>query len=55
MYHYAKKASIPLIVIVWVLYLSMPVSVHPSWVILPFAIGFGLAVTVTASTFKKYL
>ncbi len=54
-YHYAKKASIPLIIVAWVLYLSMPVSVHPSWVILPFAIGFGLAVTVTASTFKKYL
>ena len=54
-YHYAKKASIPLIIIAWVLYLSLPFSVHPSWVILPFAIGFGLAVTVTASTFKKYL
>jgi integrating conjugative element membrane protein (TIGR03747 family) len=54
-YHYAKKASIPLIIIAWVLYLSMPVRVHPSWVILPFAVGFGLAVTVTASTFKKYL
>ncbi len=54
-YHYAKRASLPLIIIAWVLYLSLPFSVHPSWVILPFAIGFGLAVTVTASTFKKYL
>ena len=54
-YHYAKKASMPLIVIAWVLYLSLPFSVHPSWVILPFSVGFGLAVTVTASTFKKYL
>ena len=43
------------LIIAWVLYLSLPFSVHPSWVILPFAIGFGLAVTVTASTFKKYL
>ena len=54
-YHYAKKAAIPLFIISWVLYLSLPITMHPSWVILPFAIGFGLAVTVTASTFKKYL
>lgn len=54
-YHYAKKAAFPLVVIAWVLYLALPFSLHPSWVILPFAIGFGLAVTVTASTFKKYL
>ena len=54
-YHYAKKAALPLVVIAWVLYLALPFSLHPSWVILPFSIGFGLAVTVTASTFKKYL
>ena len=54
-YHYAKKTAIPLVIITWVLYLSLPFSLHPSWVILPFSIGFGLAVTVTASTFKKYL
>ena len=54
-YHYAKRAALPLIVIAWVLYLSLPFSLHPSWVILPFATGFGFMVTVTASTFKKYL
>jgi integrating conjugative element membrane protein (TIGR03747 family) len=54
-YHYAKKAAFPLVIIACVLYLALPFSLHPSWVILPFAIGFGLAVTVTASTFKKYL
>ncbi len=54
-YHYAKKAAFPLVIIAWVLYLALPFSLHPSWVILPFAIGFALAVTVTASTFKKYL
>ena len=51
----ANKAASPLVIIAWVLYLALPFSLHPSWVILPFAIGFGLAVTVTASTFKKYL
>jgi|TARA_R110001592_G_scaffold238751_1_gene498603 integrating conjugative element membrane protein (TIGR03747 family) len=54
-YHYAKKAALPLIVTAWVLYLALPVSLHPSWIILPFALVFGFAVTITASTFKKYL
>jgi len=54
-YHYAKKAAIPLVIFAWVLYLALPFSLHPSWVILPFAIGFGLTVSITASTFKKYL
>jgi integrating conjugative element membrane protein (TIGR03747 family) len=54
-YHYAKKASIPLIIMAWVLYLALPFSLHPSWIILPFALAFAFAVTITASTFKKYL
>lgn len=54
-YHYAKKAAIPLIIMAWVLYLALPFSLHPSWIILPFALAFAFAVTVTASTFKKYL
>ena len=47
--------ALPLIVTAWVLYLALPVSLHPSWIILPFALVFGFAVTITASTFKKYL
>ncbi len=54
-YHYAKKAAIPLIITAWVLYLALPLSLHPSWIILPFALAFAFAVTITASTFKKYL
>jgi integrating conjugative element membrane protein (TIGR03747 family) len=54
-YHYAKKAAIPLIIMAWVLYLALPFSLHPSWIILPFALAFAFAVTITASTFKKYL
>ena len=54
-YHYAKKATIPLIFMAWGLYLALPFSLHPSWIILPFALAFAFAVTVTASTFKKYL
>ncbi len=54
-YHYAKKAVMPLVVLAWVIYLSLPFSLHPTFVILPFATLFALAVAVTASTFKKYL
>ena len=50
-YHYAKKATIPLIIMAWALYLVLPFSLQPSWIILPFA----FAVTITASTSKKRL
>ena len=36
-YHYAKKAAIPLVVLTWVVYLSLSFSLHPMFVILPFA------------------
>ena len=54
-YHYARKATLPLFLSAWVLYLVSPVSVHPSWIFLPFALAFALAVRVTVGTFKKYL
>ena len=54
-YHYAKKAALPLVVITWVVYLALPFSLHPSFIVLPFAVMFALTVAVTASTFKKYL
>jgi integrating conjugative element membrane protein (TIGR03747 family) len=54
-YHYAKKAALPLVILTWVTYLALPFSLHPSFIILPFATLFALTVAVTASTFKKYL
>ena len=54
-YHYAKKTVLPLVVIAWVTYLALPFSLHPTFIVLPFAALFAFAVTVTASTFKKYL
>ena len=54
-YHYAKKAALPLVVLTWVTYLALPFSLHPTFVLLPFATLFALTVAVTASTFKKYL
>ena len=54
-YHYAKKAAFPLVVLSWVIYLALPFSLHPTFIVLPFATLFALTVTITASTFKKYL
>lgn len=54
-YHWAKRSALPLLVLTWVTYLSLPFSLHPSFVILPFAALFALGVAVTASRFKKYL
>lgn len=54
-YHWAKRSALPLLVFTWVIYLALPFSLHPSFVVLPFATLFALSVAVTASTFKKYL
>jgi len=39
----------------WMVYLALPFSLHPSFVILPFAAVFAVSVAVTASSCKKYL
>ncbi|MDH0639271.1 MULTISPECIES: TIGR03747 family integrating conjugative element membrane protein [Pseudomonas] len=54
-YHRAKASLMPLAVLPWILYLTLPVSVHPLLVLLPSAALLGLAVNLTAASFKKYL
>ncbi|CAB5670867.1 integrating conjugative element membrane protein, PFL_4697 family [Delftia tsuruhatensis] len=54
-YHRAKAALAPLAVLPWVIYLALPISLHPLWVLLPSAAILGLAVNLTAGSFKKYL
>lgn len=54
-YHRAKAALMPLAVLPWVLYLALPVSLHPLWLLLPSAGLLGVAVSLTAGSFKKYL
>ncbi len=44
-----------MVVVTWVVYLALPFSLHPTFVVLPFATLFALTVAVMASTFKKYL
>ncbi|QCG68255.1 TIGR03747 family integrating conjugative element membrane protein [Pseudomonas veronii] len=54
-YHRAKASLLPLAVLPWVIYLALPISVHPLFVLLPSAALLGLAVNLTAGSFKKYL
>lgn len=54
-YHWAKKFAFPVLIVSWVIYLSIPNSVHPNYIITPFAVLFGLVLMVMSSKFKKYL
>ncbi|WP_160108269.1 TIGR03747 family integrating conjugative element membrane protein [Pseudomonas izuensis] len=54
-YHRAKRTLLPLTVSPWVIYLSLPWSLNPNWVLLPCATLLGCMVAITAATFKKYL
>ena len=55
LYHYAKRSVWIFVLSAWVGYLALPFSLHPVFVVLPFAILFGISISVTASSFKKYL
>lgn len=54
-FHLAKRAVTPMLVLTWALYLSMPFSLHPAIVILPFAALCALFIRITSATFKKHL
>ena len=54
-YHRAKRAVIPLLSVPWILYLSLPFSLNPMVVFVPCAVMLGVAMAITAATFKKYL
>lgn len=54
-YHRAKRAMLPLLIAPWVIYLSLPISLHPLLILLPGAVLLGATVAITAATFKKYL
>jgi integrating conjugative element membrane protein (TIGR03747 family) len=54
-YHRAKASILPLALLPWVIYLAMPMSVHPLWILLPGAVVLTIAVNITAASFKKYL
>jgi hypothetical protein len=39
----------------WVIYFALPVSVAPLVILLPGVVLLGVAVRISAATFKKYL
>ena len=54
-YHRAKAALVPLVVLPWAIYLALPISVSPILILLPSAVLLGLVVDIAAGSFKKYL
>lgn len=54
-YHRAKRTVIPLLIVPWILYLSLPFSLTPMAVFLPCAMMLGVTTAITAATFKKHL
>ncbi len=54
-YHRAKRAVIPLLLVPWIMYLSLPFSLNPMAVFLPCAMMLGITTAITAATFKKHL
>ncbi len=55
MYHHLKKMIRPMVSVPIFLYLISPWSVHPTWLFVPFALGFGYFMQRTLARFKKYL
>lgn len=51
----ARLAVKPLVAAPWLVYLSLPITLHPAWIIMPASIGFGVLICVASSTFKKYI
>lgn len=54
-YHRAKRAITPVFIVGWLVYLSVPFSIHPNLFLVPCAGLFGLMISITAGSFKKYL
>lgn len=54
-YHRAKASLMPLAVLPWVIFLALPFSLSPLLILLPSAILLGIAMSVAAGSFKKYL
>ncbi|MCW2098798.1 UNVERIFIED_ORG: integrating conjugative element membrane protein (TIGR03747 family) [Pseudomonas psychrophila] len=55
LYHRARATIVPLAILPWVTYLAVPVSVHPTVILLPAAVVVLFMVDLAAGSFKKYL
>lgn len=54
-WHYVVNTIKPLVITPFVLYLASPWSIHPNYVVLPFAFALSLAVWLSTAKFKKYM
>lgn len=54
-YHRAKAFILPTIMLPWVIYLALPVSIPPLLVLLPCAVLAGIVTNIAAASFKKYI
>ena len=54
-YHIAKRFAPKALLVAWFVYLTIPVSMHPNFIILPCAILFGVNLLIVTASFKKYL
>ncbi|MCU1765525.1 TIGR03747 family integrating conjugative element membrane protein [Pseudomonas protegens] len=55
LYHKARGSILPLVIVPWTIYLAIPVSINPLFVLLPCAALLALSVSITISSFKKYI
>lgn len=55
LYHKARGTIIPLAILPWTAYLAMPISISPLLILLPCAALLGVSISITVSSFKKYL
>ncbi|NWD66853.1 TIGR03747 family integrating conjugative element membrane protein [Pseudomonas gingeri] len=54
-YHRAKRTVVPLLILPWIVYLSLPITLNPPAVFIPCAVILGAATALTTTTFKKYI
>lgn len=54
-YHHSKRWSGKSLLLSWLVYLSIPISIHPNFILIPMAFLFGLILSITVGSFKKYL
>ena len=55
LWHYAKRWVAPTLALPVIIYLGVPLSIYPPYLITPFAMLFGFAVWISSALFKKYL
>jgi len=55
LYYYSKSFVKKILILSWIIYLSIPFSIHPNIVFIPTSFLFGLSISITFGSFKKYL